>query len=145
MDGDGRQDVIVGTQNSTSSGSLIYLRDAGSWAFSTVKTVAAPGLVLALATADMGGGASINDLIMGWRSSTSTYAGGVSIYYLDVLGLPDNGVDPSGGSLLNMVPAIATANFNYGTYQPPAPPYFTDLAVGVKSSATAGSLVIFIR
>ena len=145
MNGDGLQDVIVGTQDGTSSGSLVYLRNGGGWAFSTVKTVAAPGIVLALAAADMGGGASINDLIVGWRSSTATYAGGVSIYYLDVLGLPDYGVDPSGGSLLNMVPAITTANFNYGTYQPPAAPYLTDLAVGVKSSATAGSLVIFIR
>jgi hypothetical protein len=97
--------------------------------------------------ADEGGGTSIKDLVVGWRTNTSSFAGGVTIYYLDVLGLPNSGVDPSGGSIVYMVPAIAAANFNYGIYPVgSAPtPYLTDLAVGVKATATTGSLVIFIR
>mgnify|MGYP003348579709 CR=1 FL=1 len=146
VDGDGRIDLLVGTQTSTSSGTLMHVKNLGSWFFLTVKTQNAPGIVMSMAAADMGGGSSRADLIVGYRTSTATYAGGVAIYYLDVSGLPDSGVDPSGGSITSMVPAMATANFNYGVYPTGAPtPYLTDLAVGVKQSASTGSLVIFIR
>ncbi len=146
VDQDGASDVIIGTRNSTSGGKIMYLRNYGAWTWSLVKVVTPPGLVMSIATADMGGTTGVNDLIVGWRATTSGYGGGVLIYYLDVHGIPDNGVDPSGGSIVNMVPAIANANFNYGSYPTgAATPYLTDLAVGVKASATTGSLVIFIR
>jgi hypothetical protein len=147
VDGDGLVDVIVGTQDGTSSGSLLFYKNLGLWSFTRKKTQSAPGIVLSTVMADEGGGASIKDLVVGYRNNTSSFAGGVSIYYLDVLGLPNTGTDPSGGSILYMVPAIAAANFNYGVYPVgSAPtPYLTDLAVGVKQTATAGSLVIFIR
>ncbi len=60
--------------------------------------------------------------------------------------IPDTGVDPSAGTVVNMVPALASANFNFGlnTTAPPTP-YLMDLAAGVKSSSTTGALVIFIR
>jgi hypothetical protein len=146
VNGDGSKDVIVGTQDGTTTGSLIYYRNDGLWLFSKIKTVNAPGIVMSLAAADMGGGVSINDLVVGWRANTASFVGGISIYYLDVLGLPNSGVDPSGGSIVNMVPAIATGNFNYGTFPGGAPsPYLTDLAVGVKVTAATGSLVIFVR
>lgn len=146
LDGDGYQDIMVGTQNGTSSGSLIYLKNNGLWGFSTIKVVNAPGIVMSMAAADMGGGLSVKDLVVGYRGSTADYSGGVRIYYLDVGGIPDNGVDPSGGSIVNMVPAVATANFNYWTYPSGAPsPSYTDLAVGVKTSISAGDLWVFIR
>ena len=145
VNGDGLKDVIVGTQDGTSSGSLIYYRNNGALDFSRVKTVNAPGIVLSLCAADEGGALSINDLVVGWRTNTSTFAGGISIYYLDVLGLPSSGVDPSGGTIINMVPAVAAANFNYGTNPPTTLSPTTDLAVGVKTTASSGSLVIFIR
>jgi hypothetical protein len=55
-------------------------------------------------------------------------------------------VDPSAASVVNMVPALASANFNYGlnTTAPPSP-YLTDLAAGVKASPTTGALVVFVR
>ena len=146
VDQDGLADVIIGTQNSTSGGKIVYLRNFGAWTWTLVKAVTTPGMVMSIATADMGGATGVNDLIVGWRASSAGYGGGVLIYYLDVHGIPNSGVDPSGGSVVNMVPALAAANFNYGSYPTgAATPYLTDLAVGVKSSATTGSLVIFIR
>jgi prepilin-type N-terminal cleavage/methylation domain-containing protein len=146
VNGDGVADVIVGTQSSTSSGSLLYYRNSGGFNFALGHSKAAPGIVTALRAADMGGATAVNDLVVGWRASTSNYAGGVLIYFLDVHGIPSSGVDPSGGSIVNMVPAVTAANFNYYTYPSGAPtPALIDLAVGVKSSSTAGSIVIFIR
>jgi prepilin-type N-terminal cleavage/methylation domain-containing protein len=148
VDQDGQKDIIVGTQVSSSSGKLIWLRNKNnlaSFGFSDVREVDAPGIVMSLAVADMGGGAA-SDLIVGWRSTDTGYGGGVSVYYLDLLTIPNMGVDPSNGSILNMVPASTTANFNYGlnTTTPPSP-YLSDFAVGVKSSPTTGAVVIFIR
>jgi len=48
--------------------------------------------------------------------------------------------------VFNFVPALTVNNFNYGIYpSTPSPPYLTDLAAGVKASATTGALVVFIR
>ena len=65
---------------------------------------------------------------------------------MDLGGITSAGVDPSGGSVVNMVPALTSANFNYGlnTTAPPTP-YLSDFAVGVKSSPTTGAVVVFIR
>ncbi len=146
VDGDGYRDIIVGTQNGTSTGSLIYLKNNGVWGFGTIKVVNAPGIVLSMAAADMGGAVSVKDLIVGWRGSTSDYSGGVTVYYLDSGVMPDTGVDPSGGAVTNMVPAIATANFNWWAYPSGAPtPALTDLAIGVKQNSSAGQLWVFIR
>ncbi len=145
VDQDGLKDVIVGTQDGATSGTLLYFRNKGAWNFGVQTRVAAPGIVLTLKAADMGGDPAINDLVVGWRGSTANFTGGVTIYFLDVLNLPSTGTDPSGGSIVNMVPAATAANFNYGTYPACPPPYLTDLAVGVKETATTGQLVIFIR
>ena len=146
---DGYQDVLVGTQTASNDGRVIYFRNRQPtlpWIFDKNQDYDAPGLVTSLHTADLGGSSSIKDCIVGWRASDTVYTGGVSILYLDVLGLPSNGVDPSAGSIVSMVPAITSANFNYGlnTTTPPSP-YLTDFAVGVKTSATTGQLVVFIR
>jgi len=146
---DGWQDVLVGTQTASNDGRVIYFRNRGAtmpWIFDKTQDYNAPGLIISLHTADLGGNSNIKDLIVGWRESDTVYKGGVSILYLDVLGLPNNGVDPSAGAIKSMVPAITSANFNYGlnTTIPPSP-YLTDFAVGVKTSATTGALVVFIR
>lgn len=149
VDQDGQKDVIVGTQTTSASGKLVWIRNknnVSSWAFADQRSVDAPGIVMSLATADMGGNSGIADLIVGWRATDTGYVGGVKVYYLDMLTLPNSGVDPSNGSITNMVPAITTANFNYGLNTTTAPtPYLTDFAVGVKSSATTGAVVVFIR
>ncbi|MFN8586738.1 MAG: SdrD B-like domain-containing protein [Candidatus Eisenbacteria bacterium] len=149
MNGDGKPDLVYGTQNGVSGGDLKYMRNYSSttyWYFSFDRQVAAPGIVQSLTVADMGGNASIQDLAVGYRTAEGSYGGGVRIYYLDIRTLPNTGVDPSNGSIVNMVPASTTANYNYGlfTTTPPSP-YLPDLAVGVKSGASTGALVVFIR
>jgi hypothetical protein len=108
--------------------------------------VTAPGIVTALAQADLGGLASRSDVAMGWRATDTGYGGGVQIFYCDLGTLPATGVDPSAGSVFNFVPALTVNNFNYGVYPvTPAPPFLSDLAAGVKASPTTGALVVFIR
>ena len=86
------------------------------------------------------------DLAVGYRTSTTGYGGGLVIYFMDLGNIPNNGVDPSGRTIVNMVPALASANFNYGlnTTTPPTP-YLTDLAAGVKAGPDTGALVVFVR
>jgi hypothetical protein len=147
VDLDGALDVVVGTQSGPGSGHLIYYRctTKSTLSFSAQKTVDAPGIVQSLAGADFGG-TSHTDFAMGWRQNTSSYAGGLLIYYCDGGDLPSSGSDPTGGAVTSMVPTLTTNNFNYGV-QPsqPAPPYLTDLAAGVKTGATTGSVVVLIR
>ncbi len=146
---DGWQDVLVGTQRATNDGRVVYFRNRQPllpWVFEKRQEYDAPGIVLSMHTADLGGNSGLKDLIFGWRASDTVFTGGVSVLYLDVLGLPSNGVDPSGGTIAGMVPAITSANFNYGLNTTPSPsPYLTDFAVGVKTSPTTGQLVVFIR
>jgi prepilin-type N-terminal cleavage/methylation domain-containing protein len=148
LDQDGNRDVIVGTQLNTSRGKLIWLRNKDNvvnWSFANRREVDALGIVQSLSTTDLGGG-SAPDLIVGWRATDTGYGGGVTVYYLDVMTIPNAGVDPSNGEIVNMVPASAVANFNFGANTTPPPtPYLGDFAVGVKASATTGALVVFIR
>ncbi len=149
VDQDGEMDVVIGTQTSTSGGRLEYWRNnkitPGVWKFDLERRVAAPGIVMSMVAGDYGG-TSVNDIAVGFRSDASTYVGGLRIYFLDSKTLPLFGADPSSGTLVNMVPALTVSNFNYGV-QPalPSPPYLADLAAGIKTSATTGALVIFIR
>ena len=148
-DGDGWKDIFVGTQRSSSQGRVRQYKNIGAvtpFTFANVKTVDASGIVLSLNAGEFGGNSGRLDLAVGYRTSTVGYGGGVTIYYMDLGLLPSTGVDPSAGTVINMVPALTSANFNYGlnTAVPP-PPSLTDLAAGVKASATTGALVVFIR
>jgi hypothetical protein len=149
VDQDGQKDVVIGTHLTSSSGKVIWVRNkhnVANWTFENRREIDAPGVVMSLAIADMGGVSGTSDLILGWRATDTGYGGGVTVYYLDLLNLPSIGVDPSNGSILNMVPASAVANFNYGLNTTASPtPYLPDFAVGVKSSATTGAVVVFIR
>jgi len=117
---------------------------ATPWSFSIVRAIDAGGIVTSLATGDFGGGTR-GDIAVGTHSSTVGYVGNVKIYYLDT-GVINSGTDPSAGTVTNWVPALATGNFNFGLNSTAPPtPYLTDLAAGVKASATTGALVVFIR
>ena len=148
VDGDGGKDVIAGTQNGTSSGKLYYYHNKtqtpSAYDFQLYRTVDAPGIVTSMVAADLGG-SSRGDLAIGFRTSSAGFGGGFRIYYLDSGTLPSSGTDPSNGSIVNWVPALNANNFNYGANPTPSPPYLTDLAVGVKTSASTGALVVFIR
>lgn len=143
---DGRVDVIVGTQSGTAAGRLLqYVHQGSGFSYNLAVTQSAPGIVQTLGVADMGG-TSRPDVIVGWRQDNSSYVGGVRIYSMDSGTLPASGSDPSGGAIVNMVPAVTTANFNYGV-QPttPAPPFLRDVAAGVKITASTGELIVLIR
>jgi hypothetical protein len=148
IDGDGRQDAIVGTQRNLTAGNLQQWgnKTVGAvWSFDMDREVNAPGIVLALTTADFGGSVR-GDLAVGFRNDASGYAGGLRVYFCDSGKIPAFGADPSAGSVVNMVPALTTANFNYGVKPSvPAAPYLRDLAAGVKITATTGALVVYIR
>lgn len=148
IDGDGKQDVAVGTQRSLSQGSLQQWGNhysSPTWSFSKDREVNAPGVVMSMAAADFGGSVR-GDLAVGYRNDMSSYAGGVRIYFCDAAKIPASGSDPSGGSVAHMVPAVTLGNYNYGVRPAlPAPPYLTDLAAGVKITASTGALVVFIR
>lgn len=145
VNGDGLLDVVAGTQTSSNGGHLIFLKNrTGAFGFDVTRTVDAPGIVTALAATDLGGSAR-GDLAVGYHTGTSGFVGGVRIYYLDAGTLPPNGVDPSGGSLTNWVPAVTTNNFNYGTNPAASPPYLQDMAAGAKVSSSTGAVVVFVR
>jgi hypothetical protein len=146
-DGDGWNDVFVGSQRSTSAGNVWQIKNTGLttlWSMSIIRAIDAGGIVMSLSSGDYGG-ATRGDLAVGTRATTTGYAGNVKIYYLDT-GVINLGTDPSAGSVANMVPALASGNFNYGEgVAAPPYPYLTDLAAGLKASATTGALVVFIR
>ena len=146
VDGDGQLDVVAGTQSGIGAGHVQLFRctDAASFSYVLARSVGAPGIVTALLAADVGG-MSRNDIVIGWRQNTSSYVGGVRIYYTDLGTLPLTGVDPSAGGIVNFVPALTRANFNYGAVPAASPPYLTDFAVGVKISASTGALVVYVR
>lgn len=148
IDGDGRQDAIVGTQNGLSRGNLMQWGnkyDGIFWKFEKDREVSAPGIVMSIAAGDFGGSVR-GDLAVGYRDDASTYVGGVRIYFCDTGKIPATGSDPSGGSVAHMVPAVTTGNYNYGVRPAlPSPPYLTDLAAGVKITPSTGALVVFIR
>ena len=143
---DGNRDVVVGTQSGSAAGNIVYLRSntPGVFDFSVRRTVVAPGIVTAMGVGDFGGLAS-QDCVVGFRQSSTTYAGGVRIYYLDSTNFPTSGTDPSNGALVNWVPAVTVNNFNFGANPAAVPPFLTDFALGVKSGASTGALVLFIR
>lgn len=145
-DGDGRLDIFLGTQRTLSTGRVFQFKNSGSFGFTGVAVITAPGIVQSLTAADLGGATARTDVAVGYRTSSVGYGGGVRVYYLDTGLINGVGTDPSGGSVINMVPALTWANFNYGlnTTTPPSP-YLTDLAAGMKSSATTGALIVFVR
>ncbi len=148
INGDGKQDVVVGTQSGLAQGRLQQWEnqyDGVTWKFDKAREVNAPGVVLSLAAADFGGLAG-RDLAVGYRDNMGTYVGGVRVYFCDAGKIPATGTDPSGGSVTNMVPALTSGNYNYGIKPAlPSPPFLTDLATGVKITASTGALVVYVR
>jgi prepilin-type N-terminal cleavage/methylation domain-containing protein len=147
VDGDGHPDVVLGSRTGVTAGSVQYWRNTtpSTFAFTQTARLDAPGIVASVAAADFGGDPR-PDVAIGYRSSSTGFGGGVRIFYTDLGTITGTGVDPTGGTVMNFVPAITTGNFNYGAYPyAPYPPYFTDLAIGVKTSDVTGALVVIVR
>lgn len=144
VDFDGRPDLVVGVRLGPTSGEIQYWQGDGSGDFTLVRTYATTGPVLTLEKGDFGGSAR-EDIVYGFRSDESAYAGGVRILYLDLGTLPPGEVDPAGGSHNWMAPATTVNNFNYRLNPTTAGAQLPDLAVATKTGATTGSLLVFIR
>jgi prepilin-type N-terminal cleavage/methylation domain-containing protein len=144
MNGDGWKDIITGSQQDFDHGRLEQWANVTGLSFALARSVQA-GIVMSLIAADMGGAAR-EDLIVGWRSTETSYSGGISIFFTDLGVIPPFASDPSNGAITYMVPALTSNNFNYGV-QPstPAPPFLKDVAAGIKTGPTTGALVVFIR
>lgn len=148
IDGDGRNDIVVGTQTSSTTGNVYFERNTygtTAWSFSLFQTFAAPGAVTAMAIGDVGG-SSAPDIVVGYGSSTVSTLGGARVYNNVAGALDPNGIDPTNGALTRWVTALCLGNLNYGTSPstPPAP-YLTDIAIGWKQSTTAGGVTVLVR
>jgi prepilin-type N-terminal cleavage/methylation domain-containing protein len=144
VNGDGMKDILVGTVSGVAQGAVRYYQNLGSFTFSMIRTVSAPGPVQCMAIADFGGGLR-NDIAIGWRTDTGSYSGGVLIYFTDLGTLPLSGIDPSAGLITNWCAALTANNFNYGLYPTWSGAQLMDLAAGIKSSANAGALWVLVR
>ena len=143
-------DIVIGVQTGTSSGELQFWENKTNGVnnplnFGLDTTLTVPGIPLSLASGDLGSQTN-PDIVFGYRTDEASYGGGALIYYMDG-GTPSSlAVDPSGGTVTNMVPTVIINNFNYGVKPSLAPaPYFLDIAAGVKSGASTGSLQLFLR
>ena len=144
IDQDGVQDIVLGTHISSVAGDIQWWRGNGSGSFSLKQDFVAPGPVLCVTSADLGA-AVRKDIIFGFRTSDSGYSGGVRILYTDIGALPSSAVDPAGGTASYMTTSVAAANFNFRQNSTTPGPYYEDLAVAQKPSATTGNLLVFIR
>lgn len=147
IDADGKKDLIVGTQDSHSSGKLLYYHNKGGNPvnFDPAVSRTATGIVTALGVADYGGD-GIDDLVVGWRGSDTNFVGGVELWFTSVKTLPSSGSDAASGNVTNWVTSIAIGNINYGLW--PATPGsnpLVDIVGTTRTSATKGQFFTLIR
>jgi type II secretory pathway pseudopilin PulG len=147
VDHDGYRDVVAGTTRNISSGKLVFIHNENPSLldFQVRKYSNAPGPVQSLGVGDFGGDPTHEDVALGWRADVGSYSGGLRIFYTDTGNVPDDGVDPLPSDIINWVAAITVNNFNWGLYPSWAGTPLTDLAIGVKSSATEGAIWILVR
>src|SRR6185503_14696186 len=137
---DNKVDIVIGVQSGIATGEIQLWKNTSlgpSSALTFVKdtSIVLPGFPLSLASGDLGS-LSNPDIVVGYRTDATSYGGGVTVYYMDG-GTPALAVDPSGGTVVNMVPTVIVRNFNYGVKPSLAPtPWNPDIAAGVKSGAT---------
>ena len=147
VDGDGYPDIVIGTKTSSTVGRLLVYRNThttSTWTYAPSQSISAPGAVLCMAAADLGGSA-LQDVAVGYVTSPLTGAGGVRIYYNVGGAIATTPVDPSGGAVTKQVPALATGNFNYAVSPATAGPYRCDLAICWRYSSWWGHYVVYTR
>jgi len=147
VDGDGYPDLVLGTRTNPNTGRLLVYRNthaSSTWTFSLVQSISAPGAVLCMAAADLGGGASA-DVALGYAINSNSGAGGVRIFYNIGGALSTTAVDPSAGAVTRQVVAMTTGNFNYTSSPATAAPYKTDLVICWRHSRSTGYYVVYTR
>ena len=144
VDGDAVTDMVIGTRLSSVAGNLQWWRGTGSGNFYLAGTFVAPGPVLTVCAADLGG-TSRNDIIFGFRTNESSYSGGVRILFTDLGAIPMSAVDPAGGTSDYMTTSVVSANFNFRLNNTTPGPYYADLAVAQKPTVLTGALLVYIR
>lgn len=147
IDEDGYPDIVLGTRTSATAGRILVYRNThatSTWTYSLVQSLSAPGCVLSMAVADLGG-SSASDIAVGYVTNTSSGAGGVRLFYNVGGTISTSSVDPSGGTVTKQVVAMTTGNFNYSTSPATAGPYKTDLAICWRSSSWLGYFVVYTR
>jgi prepilin-type N-terminal cleavage/methylation domain-containing protein len=144
IDGDSVMDMVIGTRISAIAGNLQWWRGLGSGNFALAGTFTAPGPVLTVCAADLGG-TSRNDIIFGYRDTESGYSGGVRILFTDLGAIPMSAVDPAGGTSSYMTTSVVSANFNFRLNNTTPGPYYADLAVAQKPTVSTGALLVYIR
>lgn len=144
VDYDSEIDLVIGTRVSSTAGDIQYWKGLGSGLFLLTQTYVTAGPVLSMAKGDFGGNAR-DDVIFGFRTDESAYAGGVRILYLDPGALPLSAVDPAGGTHDWMAPSLTVNNFNYRLNPTTPGTVYADLAVATKTGVTTGSLLVFLR
>lgn len=145
--GDGFDDIFAGTRENSTKGTLEHWLRVSStpFDFSLIRKHSSPGPVLSMEGGDFGGMTSRKDIAYGYRNDDGGYPGGLEILLLDSGSFPPTGVDPSGGVAAFMVPALNANNFNAGANPSAVGPALTDLAAAMKSGATTGAVLIFLR
>jgi prepilin-type N-terminal cleavage/methylation domain-containing protein len=147
VDGDGYPDIVLGTKTSTTAGRILVYRNThttSTWTYTASQSFSAPGAVLSMAAADLGGSSSA-DIAVGYVTNTSSGTGGVRIFYNVGGAISTTSVDPSAGTVTKQVVALTTGNFNYSSNPSTAGPYRTDLAICWRSSSFLAYFVMYTR
>lgn len=147
VDGDGYPDIVLGTQTSSNTGRVLVYRNThatSTWTYSNTQAFSAPGAVLSMAMADLGGSTE-SDLAVGYVTSTSSGDGGVRVFFNIANALSTSGVDPSGGAVSKQVTAMTTGNFNYSSSPATAGPYRADLAISSRTATYTSTITVYWR
>ena len=147
VDGDGRKDILVGTQTGGTTGRLYWYKNKGGGAptFDPPVIRTGPGIITALGKGDFSGDGH-DDVVVGWRASDTSFGGGLQVWYTDTKTLPTSGTDASNGQITNWVPTLRIANLDYGVYPlDPSSVKLDDIVCAVRKSANKSTLYTLLR